>query len=380
MSRVAIAGYATAGFTGETTKSMDELVLPTSMGALEDADVSQSDLDAIMFTGQDTYDGAAISDGQKVAVSGAYEKPSMRIQSGGGAAIHQAAAKIRTGKFDVVSVVAADFVTSPTRVMSWASHEPLYARPIGQNADQSYGFFTTSHLEERDVTVEDLAATAAKNYEAAAKNEIAHRREAYSVDDILSAEPVVGPITELMRGPKLSFGAAVCVLTSEEVAEKRSDDPVWVTGTGLNSSRYRYRDMPERLEQPSLRSAASKAYDEADVAVEDVDVAEIAAHIPSFELLSYEALEFCSEGDAPSLVHDGVTAPDGSLPVNLSGGPLATSPPNSGGLYQSIAAAQALNGELGDVDADTAIVADNDMHLGEPGRSDTVLVLEGGSA
>lgn len=304
----------------------------------------------------------------------------MRIQNGGSAAIHQAAAKIQTGKFDVVPIVAADFVTSPTRVLSWASHEPLYARPIGQNADQSYGFFTTTHLDERDVTVEDLAATAAKNYQAAAENEMAHRQEAYSVDDILSAEPVVGPITELMRGPELSLGAVVCVLTSEEVAEERSDDPVWVTGTGFSSSRYRYRDMPERIEQPSLQSAASTAYDEAGVSGEDIDVAEIASHIPSFELLGYEALEFCSEGEAASLVHDGVTAPDGSLPVNLSGGPLATSPPNSGGLYQSIAAAQALNGELGDVEAETAVVADNDMHLGEPGRSDTVLVFEGGSA
>lgn len=380
MSKIAIAGYETTRFAGEINESMDELVLPTTMTALEDAGVTEDEIDAVIFTGQDTYDGAAISDGQKISTGAAYEKPSMRIQSGGGAAIHQGAAKIRTGKFDVVPVVAADFVTSPARVMSWASHEALYARPIGQNADQSYGFFTTTHLDERDVTVEDLAETAAKNYEAAARNETAHRQKAYSADEILSADPVVGPITELMRGPQLSLGAAVCVLVSEEFARERCDDPVWVTGTGLSSSRYRYRDMPRRLTQPSLESAASRAYDEAGVEQEDIDIAEISSYVPSFELLSYEGLDFCTEGEAVSLVRDGVTGPGGSLPVNLSGGPIATNPPNAGGLYQAIAAARALDGELGDVDADTALLADNDMHLGEPARSDAVLIFEGGSA
>jgi acetyl-CoA acetyltransferase len=96
--------------------------------------------------------------------------------------------------------------------------------------------------------------------------------------------------------------------------------------------------------------------------------------------LSYEGLNFCEEGEAPSLVRDGVTGPDGSLPVNLSGGPIATNPPNAGGLYQAITAVKALNGELGDVDADTALLADNDMYLGEPARSDAVLIFEGGSA
>jgi acetyl-CoA acetyltransferase len=229
------------------------------------------------------------------------------------------------------------------------------------------------------VTVEDLARTAAKNYRAAAENPSAHRREPHSVDDVLDADPVVGPLTDLMLGP-MSYGAAVCVLVSEEVARERGGEYVWVTGTGLNSDRYYYRDMERRLEQPVLKRAASTAFAEADVTSDEIDVAEIAAPTPTFELLGYETLGFCAENEAASLVEGGVTAPGGSLPVNLSGGLLATSPPNSHGLYQVVSAVRALEGELGDVDGSTALVADNDMHLGEPGRSDAVLVLEGTSA
>ncbi|WP_458210636.1 thiolase family protein [Haladaptatus sp. NG-SE-30] len=379
MNRVAIAGYATEGFQGEADMNVDDVVFSATKRAFDRAAITRDDLDATVLTGQDTFDGAAISDGRKVATAGGYGKPSMRVQNGGGAAVHHAAAKIRSGKADVVSVTAADTVTTDPRLVSYTAHEALFARPIGQNNHQSYGFMTTAQLERRDVSREDLAATAAKNYAAASNNPTAHRREAFSKQDVLEADPVVGALTELMVGP-LSFGAATCVLVSEEVAADRVDRPVWLSGSGLNSSRYSYRDMDDRLDQPTLRKAAQTAYEDAGVDADDVDTAEIAAHTPTFELLSYETLDFCETNDAAALVSDGVTAPDGDRPVNISGGPLATNPPNTGGIYRTIAAAQVLNGDLGSIDAETALVADNDMHLGEPGRTDAVLVLEGGAA
>lgn len=377
MSGVAIAGYATEGFQGTADLDVDEVVFSATKRAFERAGFTRDDLDATVLTGQDTFDGAAISDGRKVATAGGYGKPSMRIQNGGGAAVHHAMAKIRSGKADVVSVTAADTVSTDPRLVSHTAHEALYARPIGQNNHQSYGLVTTTQLEQRDVTAEDLSATAAKNYAAAAENPAAHRREAHSAAAVLDAEPVVGPLTELMVGP-LSFGAATCVLVSEDVAAEGAGAPVWIAGSGLSSSRYTYRDMETRLDQPTLRKAAEGAYDEAGIEAGDVDAAEIAAHTPTFELLSYETLGFCGPNEAATLVDDGVTAADGSRPVNVSGGPLATNPPNTGGIYRTIAAAQLLDGELGSVDADTTLVADNDMHLGEPGRTDAVLVLQRG--
>ncbi|WP_265112078.1 thiolase family protein [Halosolutus halophilus] len=380
MDRVAIAGHATYGFEGDTGQRSDtEMMLEASMAALENADVTHEELDSVIYTGQDTYDGAAISDGQRVSAAGGYRKPFMRVQNGGGSAIHQATAKILSGKADIVSIVATDSVRADPRKLSWTSHEALYHRPFGQSNDQSFGLLATAHQEERGVTVDELARVAAKNYEAAAENDVAHRQEAYSVDEILDAERVVGPLTELMLRPN-SFGAAVCVLVSEEVAEAKGNARSWISGTGLSTDRYWYREMSRRLEQPTLEKAAAAAFDEAGVSIDDVDAAEIAAYSPTLELTSYEALGLCEEGASVSLVEDGVTAAGGSFPVNLSGGPLATSPPNAGGIYRAIAASQVIEGELGDVDADRVLLADNDMHLGEPGRTDAVLVLEGGAA
>lgn len=380
MTRVAIAGHGTYGFAGDTNGQSDtEMVLEASMTALESADVSHEEVDAIIYTGQDAYDGSAISDGQRVSAAGGYRKPFMRIQNGGGTAIHQAVAKIRSGKADVVSIVAADSVRADPRVLSWTAHETLYHRPFGQSNDQSFGLLATAHQEERDVTAEEFARVAAKNYEAAASNDVAHRQEAYSVDDVLDADPVTGPLTELMLRPK-SFGAAVCVLVSEEIAEEKDNARSWITGTGLSTGKYWYRDMSQRLDQPTLAQASSAAFDEADVTIDDIDAAEIAAYSPTLELTSYEALGLCEKGEGVSLVEDSVTALDGSFPVNLSGGPLATSPPNAGGIYRAIAASQVVEGDLGDGSAERVLLADNDMHLGEPGRTDAVVVLESGAA
>ena len=61
--------------------------------------------------------------------------------------------------------------------------------------------------------------------------------------------------------------------------------------------------------------------------LEEIDYAELFNPFGSFELMEYEALGFCGKGEAPRLVHEGVTDLGGKLPVNLSGGTLCT---NSG--------------------------------------------------
>lgn len=379
MTDVAIAAYATEGFRAEVNQSVNEITSTVSMRAFDRAGITRDDLDALVLTDQDAFDGAAISSGMKVTPAGGYEKPVMRIQNGGGAGIHQAMAKIQAGKADVISVVAADTVQTDHRMVSHISQEPLYARPIGLNHVQSYGLLTNAHLERRDVTADDLARTAAKNYAAAADNPTAHRRQGHTADDVLNSERVAGPLRELMLGP-VSYGAAVLILVSGDMVAELDVDPIWLAGAGVNSAHYGYRDLDVRLDQPSLQTAADTAFATAGIEAADVDAAEIAGHTPSFELLAYEALGFCDRGEGASLIRDGVTAPNGELPVNLSGGPLAMNPPNTGGIYRTIAAAQVIEGGLGDGDAEQVVVADNDLHLGEPGRTDAVLVLEDGAA
>ena len=62
----------------------------------------------------------------------------------------------------------------------------------------------------------------------------------------------------------------------------------------------------------------------------------------------YEALGLCDDGDAARLIEDGVTAIDGQLPVNPSGGVLSTNPVGASGVIRVAEAALQIHGRGGD--------------------------------
>mgnify|MGYP000666384909 CR=1 FL=1 len=383
MSRVAIVSYAMEGFSSESDSDARKAVASVARDAYDQAGIERDDLDALVMTDQDAFDGAAISSGIKVAPAGGYLKPVMRVQNGGGYGIHQGMAKIRSGKADCVAVVAADTTKTDATVVSNISQEPLYHRPFGESNVTSHARLATEYLETGVATEEDFARVAAKNYAGAAETPWAHRREGHSTESVLESERVASPLRELMTAP-VSYGAAIVVLASESFVEDHDLEPAWLAGAGVGSSNYGYTTSESRLEQPALEKAATAAYDGAgiDDPAEAFDAAEVCAPAPHYELLSYETLGLCDRGDAPSLVRDGTTAHDGSLPVNVCGGALATNPPSSGGLVRAITGAKLVNGEFDHVDQSVqrALVTDSDLHLGERGRTDAALVLEAGGA
>ncbi|MGB1907227.1 MAG: thiolase C-terminal domain-containing protein, partial [Spongiibacter sp.] len=75
------------------------------------------------------------------------------------------------------------------------------------------------------------------------------------------------------------------------------------------------------IEAHSFRAALPvRAYEQAGIGPEDVDVAEVYDLSSALELDWYEDLQFCPRGEAASLVREGVTRLGGRLPVNPSGG------------------------------------------------------------
>jgi acetyl-CoA acetyltransferase len=65
---------------------------------------------------------------------------------------------------------------------------------------------------------------------------------------------------------------------------------------------------------------AKKAYEEAGIGPDDINVAEVYDLSTALELDWYEDLGFCERGEAKNLVRRGETKIGGRLPVNPSGG------------------------------------------------------------
>lgn len=378
MSSVAILGHSIDGFDSHIDARGDEAIFPVVRDALGQADLSRADVDSVVNCGHDAYSGQTISNGLIACPSGGYDKPTVRLQNGGIYALHQAVAQIRAGKSDVVVVSAEDTVSTDTAAVSVVSQDAMYNQPQGWTHLHEHGLLARAHLDRGEVTAEDYAAVAAKNYRAAADNPHAHRDDAFDEDEVLDSDRLVSPLRELTVGPE-SKGAAAIVLGSAEVAGDAGAE-AWIDGIGVASSRNRVRDLDARLRSPSLRAAAEAAYDDAGVSdpQADVDVVELYNPMAHLELLGYEALGLCEPGDATDLLRSGRTARDGDIPVNPSGGALGTNPLNATGLLRTIQSVMLLNDEFDAAsidDASTAVATDSDLMLGEWGRSDGVVVL-----
>jgi len=105
---------------------------------------------------------------------------------------------------------------------------------------------------------------------------------------------------------------------------------VLIAGQSLTTdqpSTYDTRDMIRVVGFDMTRAGAALAYEQAGVGPEDIDVIELHDCFAQNELLTYEGLGLCAEGEAEKLVNDGDNTYGGKWVVNPSGGLLSKGHP-----------------------------------------------------
>jgi acetyl-CoA acetyltransferase len=216
----------------------------------------------------------------------------------------------------------------------------------GEKRSMFMDFYAASareHMKRHGTTAVQFAKVAVKSHQNASLNPYAQYRETYSVEDIMSSPMVAEPLTRLMCSP-IGDGAAALVLCSEEKARQLTTKPVWVTASVLGSGKDRAPGEPGVTTR-----MAKKAYELAGVGPEDVDVIELHDASAPAELIEYEELGLCKVGEGGKLIEEGVTAIDGKIPVNPSGGLLSKGHPiGATGCAQLTEVFWQLRGEAGD--------------------------------
>jgi acetyl-CoA C-acetyltransferase len=202
-------------------------------------------------------------------------------------------------------------------------------------------------MERYGITEEQCAEVAVKNLGNALRNPHAHRKGRYTVEDVLNSGRTVDPLTLLQCAPASEAMVAV-LLASEERARKLTTKPVWIKGYGCSLDTFYLGDRD--LLKGQLRDAAARAYKMADIKDprKEIDVAEITEPYAFQELLWCEQLGFCLEGGGGRLIDSGATQMEGELPVNPSGGVLATNAYVSRGLQRAVEATLQLRGQAGE--------------------------------
>jgi acetyl-CoA acyltransferase len=228
-------------------------------------------------------------------------------------------------------------------------------------APYMFGAAGREHMDKYGTTREHFAKIGYKNHKHSVNNPYAQFQEEYSLDDILNARTIYEPLTKLQCSPT-SDGSGAAILASERFVEQHglAEQAVEIVGQAMVT------DMRDTFDGTAAglvgkhmsRAAADKVYAQAGLTPDEVDVIELHDCFSANELLTYEALGLCAEGEAAKLVDNDDTTYGGRWVVNPSGGLISKGHPlGATGLAQCSELTWQLRGTADKRQVDGATVA-----------------------
>ena len=172
-------------------------------------------------------------------------------------------------------------------------------------------------------TAEHFAKIGYKNHKHSVNNPYAQFQTEYSLADIMNAPMISDPVTKLQCSPT-SDGSAAAVLASESFVDKHglAGQAVEIVGQAMTTDFASTFDGSAKniIGHDMNVQAARKVYQQSGLGPRDFQVIELHDCFSANELLLYEALGLCGQGEAPALIDAGDTTYGGRWVVNPSGG------------------------------------------------------------
>jgi len=252
--------------------------------------------------------------------------PSCTIESAcssSSAALHEAFVQVAGGFVDAALVVGAEKLShldtlAATSYFAIAADYPFEAKN-GATFPSLYATLANAYQSTYPTKPEMFGAIAVRDHENAAHNPHAHFQKPISMDTYL-ASPVIASPLRLYDCCPFSDGAAAVVVAAKERIGTPKSEPLVIRASARAGSITEMQDRPDLLGLPATRTAAAKAFRQAHLEPKDIDFVELHDCFTIAEVLALEDLGFFPRGTAAPAALEGVTAHDGKLPVNPSGG------------------------------------------------------------
>jgi acetyl-CoA acyltransferase len=186
-----------------------------------------------------------------------------------------------------------------------------------------FGAAGREHMKQYGSTAEHFAKIGYKNHKHSVNNPFAQFQEAYTLDDILASRMIYDPLTKLQCSPT-SDGSGAAILASEAFVDKHglARQAVEIVGQAMTTDFENTFDGTAKgiIGYHMNVAAAQRVYEQSGLGPDDFQVIELHDCFSANELLLYEALGLCAEGEAPKLIDNGDTTYGGRWVVNPSGG------------------------------------------------------------
>jgi acetyl-CoA C-acetyltransferase len=240
-----------------------------------------------------------------------------------GVALRSGIYAVMSGLADVVIVGGVEKMThrstaEVTEYLAMASDYP-FEQFHGITFPGLFALMATAHMHAYGTTQEQMAKVAVKNHHHASLNPKAHLQKEITVENVMASKVVAWPL-KMYDCSLITDGASCIILTKPELANKYTDQPVHIIGSGQASDSIGLYERTSLTSLLSAKLAAKTAYEMASVKPSEIQVAEVHDCFTYVELMSYEDLGFCPVGKSGQLIDSGQTCLGGQLPVNTSGG------------------------------------------------------------
>ncbi|WP_339103179.1 acetyl-CoA acetyltransferase [Haloterrigena salinisoli] len=348
MAEPIVAGVAESDLGATPDRNWLDNAGIATVRALEDAELTLADVDGVAVAGGDDYMPALV-----LAEYLDLEEPSLLEGTEiGGSSFenfcgHVGDAMAR-GRADVVVIAyGSTRKTGPGRDRSLEVTHPTdgFVRPTGLfRPPGAYAMAARRHMHEYGTTEEQLAEIAVSTREWASMNPKAAQRDPITVADVLESRRIAEPFN-LLDCCLVSDGGGAVVLVSEEKARELGVPEIAVAGVASTSTHR--QDISEMPDMTTTGAAVTgpKAFDEAGISHDDVDIAQLYDSFTYTALVTLEDLGFCEKGEGGEFVTGGTTAPGGELPMNTQGGGLSYCHPGHFGVFVLIEATRQLRGD-----------------------------------
>ncbi len=355
-----IVGWAHTPFGRLDTETVESLIVRVANAALADAGVAAADVDEIVlghfnagFSAQDFTASLVLQASPDLRF-----KRATRVENAcatGSAAVHQGIRAIEAKAARIVLVVGAEQMTTTpapeigrnllkaSYVREEASIEGGFAGIFGKIA----GAYFQRHGDQSDA----LAMIAAKNHKNGVGNPYAQMRKDLGYEFCRTESDknpfVAGPLKRTDCS-LVSDGAAAVVLADVPTALALNKAVVFRAAAHVQD----FLPMSKRdiLKFEGCTQAWQRALRQAGIVLGDLSFVETHDCFTIAELIEYEAMGLVPEGQGARAIKDGVTAKDGALPVNPSGGLKAKGHPiGATGVSMHALTAMQLCGSAGDI-------------------------------
>ncbi|MFM7140358.1 MAG: thiolase C-terminal domain-containing protein [Alphaproteobacteria bacterium] len=310
-------------------KSVAELGAEAALLALDDAGLKIQDIEA-MWSGNLMQAGNMVGQQilQQIGQTGIPVVNCANACATGATAFRDAWLAVKAGAYDVVLAVGVEQMGKgllggtgagrgiPKEGLLGSMTMPAVFAEAGMEHSRKYG-----------TTFEQFAKVSVKNHHHSTLNPKAMYQVETPLDQVMGAEMISYPNTKLMCSVNVDGSAAAVLVSAKKAKQLGLKRAVKVRASVLTSDPWQERDLVMPDVNTCTRLAAKKAYETAGVGPGDIQLVELHDCFATAEILHYENLGLCKDGEAGQLIDSGATTIGGRIPVNLSGGLLSKGHP-----------------------------------------------------